>query len=27
MVRYFEERFFPFDDIASLQRTAAQISA
>lgn len=27
MVRYLEERFFPFDDIASLQRTAAQISA
>ncbi len=27
MVRYFEQRFFPFDDITSLQRTAAQISA
>jgi carbamoyl-phosphate synthase large subunit len=26
MVRYFEQRFFPFDDITSLQRTAAQIS-
>lgn len=27
MVRYFKERFFPFDDIASLQRTAAQTPA
>jgi carbamoyl-phosphate synthase large subunit len=27
MVRFFQERFFPFDDITSLQRTAAQISA
>lgn len=27
MVRYFEERFFAFDDIASLQRSAARISA
>jgi carbamoyl-phosphate synthase large subunit len=26
MVRYFEQRFFPFDDITSLQRTPAQIS-
>jgi carbamoyl-phosphate synthase large subunit len=26
MVRYFEERFFPFDDIAALQHTAARVS-
>jgi carbamoyl-phosphate synthase large subunit len=27
MVRYFEQRFFAFDDITSLQRTAAQLVA
>jgi hypothetical protein len=27
MVRYFEERFFSFDDIADLQARAARIAA
>jgi hypothetical protein len=27
MVRYFEERFFGFDDIADLQRHAAEIAS